>query len=212
MGQELGSPCIHNIWIPDGSKDITVDRKGHRDLLKESLDEIFLEEYPEEELKDSLESKLFGIGSESYVVGSHEFYLGYALTKNKLICLDTGHFHPTENIGDKISALLPFSKELMLHVSRGVRWDSDHIVILDDPTRNLFEEVVRGGYLDKVHIALDFFDGSLNRVGAWVIGARAVLKAVLAALLEPREKLLRAENKGDFFPGWQFLRNSRPCL
>jgi len=199
MGRELKSPCVHNIWIPDGSKDIPVDRKGHRELLKESLDEIFKEEYPEEELKDSLESKLFGIGSESYVVGSHEFYLGYALTKNKMICLDTGHFHPTENIGDKISAVLQFSDGLLLHVSRGVRWDSDHVAVLDDSTRCLFEEVVRGGYLDRVHIALDFFDASLNRVGAWVIGARAVLKAVLAALLEPRERLLEAEKGGDYF-------------
>jgi L-rhamnose isomerase len=199
MGRELKSPCVHNIWIPDGSKDIPVDRKGHRELLKESLDEIFKEEYPEEELKDSLESKLFGIGSESYVVGSHEFYLGYALTKNKMICLDTGHFHPTENIGDKISAVLQFSDGLLLHVSRGVRWDSDHVAVLDDSTRCLFEEVVRGGYLDRIHIALDFFDASLNRVGAWVIGARAVLKAVLAALLEPRERLLEAEKGGDYF-------------
>jgi len=199
MGQELGSACIHNLWIPDGFKDIPVDRKGHRDLLKESLDEIFKQEYPRETLKDSLESKLFGIGSESYVVGSHEFYLGYALTNKKMICLDTGHFHPTENIGDKISAVLQYSDELLLHVSRGVRWDSDHIVILDDPTRNLFEEVVRGEYLGQVHIALDFFDASLNRVGAWVIGARAVLKAILAALLEPRERLLKAENQGDYF-------------
>jgi len=199
MGQELGSPCIHNLWIPDGSKDIPVDRKGHRDLLKESLDEIFKKEYPKEALKDSLESKLFGIGSESYVVGSHEFYMGYALKNNKMICLDSGHFHPTENIGDKLSAILPFSDELLLHVSRGVRWDSDHIVIFDDPTRNLFEEVVRGDYLSRVNIALDFFDASLNRVGAWVIGARAVLKAILAALLEPRERLLEAENEGDYF-------------
>ncbi len=199
MGRELESPCVHNIWIPDGSKDIPVDRKGHRDLLRETLDEIFKEEYPYEELKDSLESKLFGIGSESYVVGSHEFYLGYALTKNKMICIDTGHFHPTENIGDKISAVLQFSDEILLHVSRGVRWDSDHVAVLDDSTRNLFEEVVRGDYLDRVHIALDFFDASLNRVGAWVIGARAVLKAALSALLEPRERLLEAENRGDYF-------------
>jgi len=133
------------------------------------------------------------------VVGSHEFYLGYALTKNKMICIDTGHFHPTENIGDKISAVLQFSDEILLHVSRGVRWDSDHVAVLDDSTRNLFEEVVRGDYLDRVHIALDFFDASLNRVGAWVIGARAVLKAALSALLEPRERLLEAENRGDYF-------------
>ena len=199
MGQKLKSPCIHNLWIPDGSKDIPVDRKGHRDLLRESLGEIFKQEYPKEELKDSLESKLFGIGSESFVVGSHEFYMGYALKNKKMICLDTGHFHPTENIGDKISAILQFSDELLLHVSRGVRWDSDHIVIFDDPTRNLFEEVVRGSYLSRVHIALDFFDATLNRVGAWVIGARAVLKAILAALLEPRERLLKAENEGDYF-------------
>ena len=209
MGQELDSPCIHNIWIPDGSKDIPVDRKGHRDLLRGSLDEIFSEEYPKQKLKDSLESKLFGIGSESYVVGSHDFYMGYALTNQKMICLDTGHFHPTENIGDKISAILQFSDELLLHVSRGVRWDSDHIVILDDPTRNLFEEVVRCSCLDKVHIALDFFDASLNRVGAWVIGARAVLKAILAALLEPKERLLKAENEGDYFSRLALLEEFR---
>ncbi|MBD3413531.1 MAG: L-rhamnose isomerase [Candidatus Aminicenantes bacterium] len=199
MGREGKSPCVHNIWVPDGSKDMPMDRKGHRDLLRKSLDEIFSTEYPAEELKDSLESKLFGIGSESYVVGSHEFYMGYALSNQKMICLDTGHFHPTENIGDKISAVLQFSDELLLHVSRGVRWDSDHIVVLDDGIRSLFEEVVRGEYLNQVHLALDFFDASLNRVGAWIIGARAVLKAILAALLEPRERLLQAENEGDYF-------------
>jgi L-rhamnose isomerase len=189
MGRELQSCCIHNVWIPDGSKDIPVDRWSRRALLKKSLDEIFETEYNPLQMKDSLESKLFGIGSESFVVGSHEFYLGYALTKGKLVCLDLGHFHPTESVADKISAILPFSREILLHVSRGVRWDSDHVVILNDEIRALGEEIVRSQALDRTHLALDFFDASMNRVGAWVLGARATLRGLLIALLEPREKL-----------------------
>ncbi|NOR15324.1 MAG: L-rhamnose isomerase [Candidatus Aminicenantes bacterium] len=199
MGQELKNPCVHNLWIPDGAKDVTIDRWTHRELLRDSLDKIFAIDYDPIHMKDSLESKLFGIGSETYVVGSHEFYLGYALTRGKMICLDLGHFHPTENVADKISALLQFSPELLLHISRGVRWDSDHVVILNDEVKELLREVVCSQALGRTHIALDFFDASMNRVGAWVIGARAVLKAVLLALLEPTRMLCGYEENGDFF-------------
>ncbi len=199
LGRELKAPVLHNLWIPDGFKDLPFDRWTPRLLLKESLDEIFTTDYSPSVMKDSLESKLFGIGSEEYVVGSHEFYLGYALAQRKIICLDLGHFHPTESVADKISALLQFFDELLLHLSRPVRWDSDHVVILDEEIRRLAEEVVRGKALDRVHLALDFFDASINRVGAWVIGARAVLKAFLLALLQPQEKLREAEAGGDYF-------------
>ncbi len=196
IGRELQASCLHNLWIPDGSKDIPVDRWTHRAHLAKSLDEIFETEYSPLQMKDALESKLFGIGSESFVVGSHEFYMGYALTKGKLICLDLGHFHPTESIADKVSAVLQFSDEILLHVSRGVRWDSDHVVLLNDEIRALAEELVRGQALDRSHIALDYFDASMNRVGAWVLGARATLKGLLIALLEPREKLLELDGEG----------------
>ena len=199
LGRELKAAAVHNLWIPDGSKDQPFDRWTPRLLLKESLDEIFKTEYSPSVMKDSLESKLFGIGSESYVVGSHEFYLGYALANRKIVCLDLGHFHPTESVADKLSALLQFFDELLLHLSRPVRWDSDHVVILDDEMRRLAEEVVRGRALERVHLAMDFFDASMNRVGAWVIGARAVLKAFLLALLQPQEKLRKAEADGDYF-------------
>jgi len=199
LGRELRVAAVHNLWIPDGSKDQPFDRWTPRLLLKESLDEIFKTEYSASVLKDSLESKLFGIGSESYVVGSHEFFLGYALAKRKIPCLDLGHFHPTESVADKISALLQFFDELLLHLSRPVRWDSDHVVILDDEMRRLAEEVVRGRALDRVYLAMDFFDASINRVGAWVIGARSVLKAFLLALLQPQERLREAEDDGDYF-------------
>jgi len=199
MGRELGSPCIHNLWIPDGMKDMPADRWTHRALLKEALDEIYKIDYDPSEMKDALESKLFGIGSESFVVGSHEFYMGYALKNRKMICLDLGHFHPTESVADKLSAILQFSEEILLHISRGVRWDSDHVVIFNDEVRNVAEEIVRGDALGRVHIALDYFDASMNRVGAWIIGARAVLKSLLIALLEPVEKLREAEDAGDNF-------------
>ncbi len=199
FGRELKAASLHNLWIPDGSKDIPLDRWSHRRLLKESLDEIFKMEYSPSLMKDSLEGKLFGIGSESFVVGSHEFYLGYALANNKMLCLDLGHFHPTESVSDKISAILQFFEELLLHLSRPVRWDSDHVVILDDDLRSVAEEVVRCRALPRVHIALDFFDASINRVGAWVIGARATLKAFLLALLQPEERLREFENNGDYF-------------
>ncbi|MDZ7375935.1 MAG: L-rhamnose isomerase, partial [candidate division KSB1 bacterium] len=199
MGRELNSSCIHNLWIPDGSKDSPVDRWTHRALLKQSLDEIFAIHYPETEMKDAIESKLFGIGSESYVVGSREFYLDYGISRNKMICLDMGHFHPTESIADKISAILQFSNELLLHVSRGVRWDSDHVVILNDELKGVSEEIIRADALHRVHFALDFFDASMNRIGAYVIGTRAVQKSLLLALLEPTAKLREHENRGDLF-------------
>jgi L-rhamnose isomerase len=196
MGRELKASCLHNLWIPDGTKDVPFDRWTYRALLKKSLDEIYETEYSPLQMKDSLESKLFGIGSESFVVGSHEFYLGYAFTTGKLVCLDLGHFHPTESVADKISAILQFSQEILLHVSRGVRWDSDHIVLLNDEIRALAEEIVRGQALDKTRIALDYFDASLNRIGAWVLGARATLRGLLIALLEPRNRLQALESEG----------------
>jgi len=199
MGRELQSPCLHNLWIPDGSKEVPFDRLAARTLLREGLDEIFAVEYSPHHMKDSLESKLFGIGSESFVVGSHEFYLGYALSRGKLICLDLGHFHPTESVADKVSALLLFAPGLVFHLSRGVRWDSDHVVILNDEIRAVMEEIVRARALGRVFLALDYFDGSINRVGAWVIGARAALKGILAALLMPETTLRNADAAGDGF-------------
>jgi L-rhamnose isomerase len=197
MGRELGSPCLHNLWIPDGSKEVPADRWKYRSLLKESLDEIYEVEYSPQQMKDSLESKLFGIGSESFVVGSHEFYLAYALVKRKMVCLDLGHFHPTESIADKISAILQFMPGIVFHLSRGVRWDSDHVVVLNDEILAVAEEIVRCQALDKAHIALDYFDASLNRVGAWVAGARAALKAFLVALLQPEGSLKAADHAGN---------------
>ena len=198
MGKELGTPCVTNLWIPDGYKDIPVDRKGPRRRLRKSLDEIFAEKADQNHLLDCVESKLFGIGSECYVVGSHEFYLGYAVRNNVLLCLDTGHFHPTEVVSDKISSVMEFLDRILLHVSRGVRWDSDHVVILSDELRAICEEIVRGDLLDRIHIGLDFFDASINRVAAWVIGTRCMLKALLIALLEPTDKLREMELSGDF--------------
>ena len=194
FGRELKQSCIHNIWIPDGSKDLTVDRYKHRQLLVDSLDKIFAKKYDKKYMRDSLESKLFGIASESYVVGSHEFYMGYSVKNNHMICLDMGHFHPTESVADKISAMLLFVPELMLHVSRGVRWDSDHVVILNDDLLYLFQEIIRADALNRVNIGLDFFDASINRIGAWVIGTRAAQKALLIALLEPTVKLREYED------------------
>jgi L-rhamnose isomerase len=199
MGRELKSPCLHNLWIPDGAKEVPADRAAFRDRLRESLDEIFETEYGPSQLKDSLESKLFGIGSESFVVGSHEFYLGYAMSRGKLVCLDLGHFHPTESVADKISALLPFLPGLVFHLSRGVRWDSDHVVVLNDDLLAVAEGIVRAPALDRIHVALDYFDASINRVGAWVIGARAVLKGLLFGLLLPIDRFCAAESKGRGF-------------
>lgn len=199
MGRQLGTPCINNLWIPDGSKDIPVDRSTHRALLKESLDEIFSEEFPAEYLRDSLESKLFGIGSESMVVGSAEFYMGYAIRNNKLITLDNGHYHPTEQVGDKISSLLLYVDELMLHMTRGVRWDSDHVVIFNDEIQLIAQEIVRCNALERVHVGLDYFDASMNRIGAYVIGTRAAQQAFLYALLEPTPKIREYEEAGRNF-------------
>jgi L-rhamnose isomerase len=196
-GRQLGKTAVTNFWIPDGFKDVPVDRKAPRERLAAALDEIFAEPIDPKLNLDAVESKLFGIGSESYVVGSHEFYLGYAMQRQKLYCLDTGHFHPTESPADKVSSILQFVPGLLLHVSRGVRWDSDHVVLLDDSTRAIMEEVVRGGFLDRTFIGLDYFDASINRIAAWVIGTRNVLKALLLALLEPTAKLRVLESSGD---------------
>lgn len=209
VGQDLGTPCIHNLWIPDGSKDAPVDRWSRRRLLEQALDEIYTIAYRPSEMKDALESKLFGLGSESFVVGSHEFYLGYALSREKMVCLDLGHFHPTESIADKLSAILLFSDELLLHVSRGVRWDSDHVVVLSDEVRAVMEEIVRGDAVARVHLALDFFDASLNRIGAWAIGARAILQALLIALLQPHERLREMERAADYFGRLALLEETK---
>jgi len=198
IGLQLGSPAVTNVWIPDGSKDIPYDRKSPRERLADSLDTIFAAPVDRAHNLDAVESKLFGIGSESYVAGSHEFYLAYAVKHQLLYCLDAGHFHPTENLADKISSVLQFVPQLLLHVSRGVRWDSDHVVLFDDPTRGIMEELVRGCFLRRTHIGLDFFDASINRVAAWVLGTRSSLKALLAALLEPAALLRAAEESGDF--------------
>ncbi|MFB3905962.1 MAG: L-rhamnose isomerase [Acidobacteriota bacterium] len=197
MGRELGRTCVTNLWIPDGYKDMPVDRKGPRELLIQSLDAIFAEEIDPRLNVDSLEGKLFGMGVESYTVGSHEFYLAYAVKNQKLLCLDTGHYHPTETIADKLSAVLLFLPEIVLHVSRGVRWDSDHVVILNDDLTALAQELVRGDFLGRTHIGLDFFDATINRIAAWVIGTRATIKALLTALLEPIEQLRCLEKDGN---------------
>ncbi len=199
MGKQLGTPTVNNVWIPDGSKDIPVDRATHRAILKQSLDEIFSIEYPKEYLKDAIESKLFGIGSEAMVVGSLEFYLGYAIKNNKLICLDNGHYHPTEQVGDKISAVLLYIDELLLHVTRGVRWDSDHVVIFNDEIQLIAQEIVRCNALGRVNIGLDYFDASINRIGAYVVGTRAAQLAFLFALLEPTDRLKAYEEAGQNF-------------
>lgn len=198
MGRQLGTPTVTNLWIPDGYKDNPVDRKAPRDRLAASLDAIFAEKIDPRHNLDAVECKLFGIGSESFVVGSHEFYLGYAVQKKLLLCLDAGHFHPTETLTDKISSVLRYVPELLLHVSRGVRWDSDHVVILDDHLRGIMEELVRGDFLPRTHIGLDYFDASINRIAAWAIGTRNAIKALLIALLEPTDKLRALENSGDF--------------
>lgn len=198
IGKELGKTCVTNVWIPDGFKDIPVNRSKSRELLKNSLDQIFTEKLDRNYILDAVESKLFGIGSESCVIGSHEFYLGYAVANNILLCLDAGHFHPTEVISDKISSVLCYLDEILLHVSRPVRWDSDHVVILSDELLAIAHEIVRGNYLERVYIGLDFFDASINRIAAWVIGTRCMIKALLIALLEPTEKLQQFEAEGDF--------------
>mgnify|MGYP001080645545 CR=1 FL=1 len=212
MGRQLGSPCIHNLWIPDGSKDVPVDRKSRRELLRKSLDEIFAETHPSGHLKDAIESKLFGIGLESMTVGSHEFYLAYAVQNRKMLCIDNGHFHPTEQAGDKISSCLEFTEELLLHITRPVRWDSDHVPILNDDLIMMAQEIVRSQALDRIHIGLDFFDASMNRIGAWVLGIRAVQQALLMALLEPHEKLRIFEINNRYFErmAWLEILKSMP--
>lgn len=209
MGRQLGSTTVTNVWIPDGSKDIPFDRKSPRERLEASLDAIFAAPMNPEHHLDAIESKLFGIGSESYVAGSHEFYLAYAVKNQLIYCLDAGHFHPTENLSDKISSVLQFVPRLLLHVSRGVRWDSDHVVLLDDPTRGIMEELVRGDFLSRTHIGLDFFDASINRVAAWALGTRSSLKALLSALLEPAALLSEAEQSGDFTSRLALLEESK---
>ncbi|MFN3193753.1 MAG: L-rhamnose isomerase [Aureliella sp.] len=198
MGSAQGSPCVNNVWVPDGMKDTPADRKAPRERLAASLDRVFDEGLPSEHIRDAVECKLFGIGSESYVVGSHEFYLGYATSRDKVLCLDAGHFHPTEVVSDKLSSVLMFVPEVLLHVSRGVRWDSDHVVTYSDELQSLMHEIVRGQYWNRVRIGLDFFDASINRVAAWAIGTRNTLKALLAALLEPTQQIQTAERSGDY--------------
>jgi len=199
IGKQLGNPVVNNIWIPDGSKDTPVDRFTHRAILKKSLDEIFSVEYSKEYLKDSVECKLFGIGSESMVVGSHEFYMGFAIKNNILLTLDNGHFHPTEQVGDKISAILQYLDEILLHVTRGVRWDSDHVVTFNDEIQLIAQEIVRANAIGRVNIGLDYFDASINRIGAYVTGVRAAQLAFLFAFLEPTDTLRMYEEKGQNF-------------
>jgi len=198
MGKAMGTPTVTNVWIPDSYKDIPVDRTSPRERLADSLDQVFKSRISPAVHLDAVESKLFGIGGESYTVGSHEFYMGYAVSRQKLLCLDAGHYHPTEVISEKISSVLMFCPELLLHVSRPVRWDSDHVVILDDELQQIGKELVRSGKLDKVHIGLDFFDASINRVAAWVIGTRNMLKALLIGLLEPYGTMKKIERDMDF--------------
>mgnify|MGYP003289837959 FL=1 len=195
MGRAQNDPCIMNVWVHDGCKDVSVNHMLYRETLKKSLDEIFAEK--KDWMKDCIEGKVFGIGLESFTVGSHDFYTAYAAKNDKILTIDTGHYHPTESPADKVSAVLPFVKELMLHVSRPVRWDSDHVTIMDDPTQELFFEIVRAGALDRVHYGLDFFDGSINRIGAYVIGSRSAQKCMLRALLEPKELLAQYELAGE---------------
>ena len=207
MGKFQNDPCIMNIWVHDGSKDITVNRYLYRSLLEDALDQIFAKEY--KNMKDCIESKLFGIALESYTVGSHDFYLGYGAKKQKMVTLDMGHFHLTESVADKISSLLLFTPEIMLHVSRPVRWDSDHVVILNDDTIDLAKEIVRADAMGKVHVGLDFFDASINRIGAYVIGIRSTQKAFLQALLEPITQLRQYEANGQYFERLALLEESK---
>jgi L-rhamnose isomerase len=207
MGKAQNDPCIMNLWIHDGSKDITVNRLKYRELLKDSLDQIFAQKY--NNMKDCIESKLFGIGAESYTVGSHDFYLGYGAQHGKMVTLDTGHFHLTESIADKISSLLLFTPEIMLHVSRPIRWDSDHVTIMNDDTLDLAKEIIRSNALDRVHIGLDYFDASINRIGAYVVGSRATQKCFLQALLEPLAKLREYEANGQLFERLALLEEAK---
>ena len=207
MGRRQGDPCIMNLWVHDGSKDITVNRMKYRELLKDSLDQIFEQKY--ENMKDCIESKVFGIGLESYTVGSNDFYIGYGAQNNKIVTLDTGHFHPTESVADKLSSLLLYVPEVMLHVSRPVRWDSDHVTIMNDDTLDLMQEIVRCDALERVHIGLDYFDASINRIGAYIVGTRATQKCLLRALLEPLAQLREYEAKGQGFERLALLEEAK---
>ena len=207
MGRRQGDPCIMNLWVHDGSKDITVNRMKYRELLKDSLDQIFEQKY--ENMKDCVESKVFGIGLESYTVGSNDFYIGYGAQNNKIVTLDTGHFHPTESVADKLSSLLLYVPEVMLHVSRPVRWDSDHVTIMNDDTLDLMQEIVRCDALERVHIGLDYFDASINRIGAYIVGTRATQKCLLRALLEPLAQLREYEAKGQGFERLALLEEAK---
>lgn len=209
LGKELGSRCIHNIWIPDGSKDVTVNRYKHRELLKQSLDEIMAKDIDPSLMADAVEAKLFGIGVEAFTVGSHEFYLGYAIDREMMLCLDIGHFHPTEQVSDKVSAVFQFIPELMFHVTRPIRWDSDHVVTLNDDVKALFEEIVWADKFNKVNVGLDFFDASINRIGAYVTGTRAAQKGILLALLSPIKQLRDYENNGQLFERLALLEESK---
>lgn len=197
MGEAQGDPCIMNLWVHDGCKDLSVNHYKYREWLKDSLDQIFAK--PQPMMKDCIEGKVFGIGLESFTVGSHDFYTAYAAKNNKILTIDTGHYHPTESPAEKVSAVLQFVPELMLHVSRPVRWDSDHVTIMDDPTLELFSEIVRAGALDRVHYGLDYFDGAMNRIGAYVIGSRAAQKCMLRAFLEPTDLISKYEIEGKSF-------------
>lgn len=199
IGKQLGTPCVHNTWVPDGTKDNPIDRNGLRSQLKKSLDEGMAIKYPKEHMKDAVESKTFGIGLESMTVGSNEFYVGYAVKNNILMCIDNGHYHPTEVAGDKISAVLQYVDGLLLHVTRAVRWDSDHVVTLNEEIQLIAQEIVRNNFLNRVNIGLDFFDASINRIGAYVTGTRAAQKAFMIAMLEPTKKLIEIEEKGQDF-------------
>lgn len=209
FGQALGTPSVMNIWIPDGMKDLPADRLGPRQRLMAALDEVLAEPLDEAHHIDAVESKLFGIGAESYTVGSNEFYLGYASSRDIALCLDAGHFHPTEVISDKISAASLFVRHLLLHVSRPVRWDSDHVVLLDDETQAIANEIVRNDLLARVHVGLDFFDASINRIAAWVIGTRNMKKALLRALIEPIALLRQAEQQGDYATRLALMEETR---
>ncbi len=207
MGKAQGDPCIMNVWVHDGCKDQSVNHYLYRELLKDSLDKIFAE--PKKDMKDCIEGKVFGIGLESFTVGSHDFYTAYAAANGKIPTIDTGHYHPTESPADKVSALLNFVPELMLHVSRPVRWDSDHVTLMDDPTQELFFEIVRAGALNRVHYGLDYFDGAINRIGAYVIGSRAAQKCMLRALLEPTELIRKCELEGNTYKVLTLLEEAK---
>lgn len=207
MGKAQNDPCIMNIWVHDGMKDITVERNRYREILKNSLDEILAENLPN--MKPCLEAKLFGIGMESYTVGSHDFYASYCAKNNVMYTLDTGHYEQTENVSDMAASLLLFVPELMLHVSRPIRWDSDHVTIMNDQTLDLFKEITRANALNRVHIGLDYFDASINRIGAYIVGTRATQKSVLSALLEPLAKLREYEDKGQWFERLALLEEAK---